>query len=61
MGHDNDGMIEWDMIMTGLIRKNGSIGANRLINRVYQWVVGVGSWSHTNEHTIRGSVAGQGY
>ncbi len=25
---------------------------------VYQWVAGVGSWSHTNEHTFRGSAAG---
>ncbi len=29
-----------------------------MINGVYQWVTGVGSWSHTNEYTFRGSAAG---
>ncbi len=36
IGYDNDGMIKWDMIMMALIRRDGSIGANKLINRVYQ-------------------------
>ncbi len=30
-----------------------------MINGVYQWVAGVGSWSHTNEHIFRGSTAGR--